>query len=76
MKELKNVFEGRVLVLYQTIVNAMRDLKFEVVKKKLIKFVKRKKKSIRFEKKNDFEDARMSKNESVQEYAWKIDALA
>ena len=76
VKELENVLEGRVLDYYRTCVMAMTDPKFSFVKEKIIEFVKRVKKGIKFEKKNDFQDARLKRNESIQEYAWRIDVLA
>ena len=75
LKSLGEFFAGRLAKCCETFVN-VGDPKYETVKKRVIDLVTRMKAGVRYKNKNDFEEARMNKDESVDMYAYRLETLA
>ena len=74
-KNLGEFLSGRLAKCCETF-QGDGDVKYDVVKQRVIATVERMKGSVRYRKKNDFVDARMGVNETVDMYAHRLETLA
>ena len=75
VKGLGEFLEGRLADLYRAMVS-VGEPKYEVVKGRVIEQVRRVKGGVKYRKRNDFEDAKMEKNEGIDMYAHRLETLA
>ncbi|RXG71119.1 hypothetical protein Avbf_04773 [Armadillidium vulgare] len=75
VKELGEFLEGRMLDFYKAVVS-VGEPKYEVVKQRIEDQVRRVKGGVKYRKVNDFDKARMGKNERLDLYAHRLETLA
>src|SRR5215469_1413656 len=73
--KLKESLTGRMKKYYDT-ATCVEDPKYEIVKQRIIGHVHRVKAGIKYKKRDQFEKARMEKDEAIDEYAHRLETLA
>lgn len=77
VKELRECVEGRILEFYKKVtILYIPYVKYDDVKKRVCNKVAKVRGSTRFKRKDDFEKARILKNENLDSYAQRLEILA
>ena len=76
VRELGNSLRGKVADLFKVVAANDFGLTYKEAQQRLREIVERQKRSVKYKRRDDFEKAKMKKNESLEEYAYRLETLA